>query len=159
MMRWSYALNQWKNGHDRFVLREQHERAFKTLWASGFDAVEIPCGSGRWEPLGRRDWIERFYGSVDGLKPDDVVLVIDQVTRAPVAPAAPEKNGSLRVLVIAMGATLSILAGVLVFLAWRLSLSKKRAKQQAATAPAPAQQASATPSRPVISPAVQRKVA
>ncbi|TXH57253.1 MAG: sugar phosphate isomerase [Burkholderiaceae bacterium] len=68
MMRWSYALNQWKNGHDRFVLREQHERAFKTLWASGFDAVEIPCGSGRWEPLGRRDWIERFYGSVDGLK-------------------------------------------------------------------------------------------
>lgn len=66
-MRWSYALNQWNNGHDRFVLREEHERAFKTLSVSGFDAVEIPCGSGRWEPLGRKDWIEAFYGSVDGL--------------------------------------------------------------------------------------------
>lgn len=67
-IRWSYALNQWNNGHDRFVLREEHERAWKTLSASGFDTVEIPCGSGRWEPLGRRDWIERFYGSVAGLK-------------------------------------------------------------------------------------------
>ena len=63
-MRWSYALNQWNNGHDRFVLREEQERAFKTVSISGFDAIEIPAGSGRWEPLGRKDWIERFYGSV-----------------------------------------------------------------------------------------------
>ncbi|MDF8333392.1 sugar phosphate isomerase/epimerase family protein [Novosphingobium cyanobacteriorum] len=67
-LRWSYSLNQWNNGHDRFVLREAHDRAFKTLSASGFDTVEIPCGSGRWEPLGRKDWIERFYGSVAGLR-------------------------------------------------------------------------------------------
>ncbi|MCW1402088.1 sugar phosphate isomerase/epimerase [Novosphingobium sp. MW5] len=67
-LKWSYALNQWNNGHDRFVLREDHERAFKTLSASGFDAVEVPCGSGRWEPLGRKDWIEKYYGSVSGLK-------------------------------------------------------------------------------------------
>lgn len=67
-MQWSYALNQWNNGHDRFVLPQEHERAWKTLSASGFDAIEIPCGSGRWEPLGRKDWIERFYGSVAGLK-------------------------------------------------------------------------------------------
>lgn len=67
-MRWSYALNQWNNGHDRFVRTETHDRAFRTLSASGFDAVEIPCGSGRWEPLGRKDWIERFYGSVVGLR-------------------------------------------------------------------------------------------
>ena len=67
-MRWSYALNQWNNGHDRFVLREEHARAFKTVAVGGFDAVEIPCGSGRWEPLGRKDWIEKFYGSVAGLK-------------------------------------------------------------------------------------------
>lgn len=66
--RWSYALNQWNNGHDRFVLRQAHENAFKTLAISGFDAVEIPCGSGRWEPLGRKDWIEKFYGSVEGLR-------------------------------------------------------------------------------------------
>lgn len=67
-LRWSYALNQWNNGHDRFVLRQAHQNAFRTLVASGFDAVEIPCGSGRWEPLGRKDWIERFYGSVQGLR-------------------------------------------------------------------------------------------
>lgn len=67
-LRWSYALNQWNNGHDRFVLREAHANAFKTLAISGFDAVEIPCGSGRWEPLGRKDWIEKFYGSVEGLR-------------------------------------------------------------------------------------------
>lgn len=67
-IQWSYALNQWNNGHDRFVLPEEHERAWKTLSVSGFQAVEIPCGSGRWEPLGRKDWIERFYGSVAGLR-------------------------------------------------------------------------------------------
>lgn len=98
--------------------------------------------------------------SVDGLKPDDVVLVIDQVTLEPLAaPASPEKNGAgLRVLVVAMGATVSILAGVLMFLAWRLSVAKKRAKQQPAPATA-APPVPASPSRPVISPAVQRKVA
>lgn len=67
-LRWSYALNQWNNGHDRFVLPQAHAKAFKTLAVSGFDAVEIPCGSGRWEPLGRKDWIERFYGSAQGLR-------------------------------------------------------------------------------------------
>ena len=40
-IRWSYALNQWNNGHDRFVLPEEHERAWKTLSASGFSAVSI----------------------------------------------------------------------------------------------------------------------
>lgn len=67
-LRYSYGLNQWNAGHDRFVLRDDNVRAFKTLNACGFDAVEIPCGSGRWEPLGRKDWIEKFYGSIRGLK-------------------------------------------------------------------------------------------
>ncbi|WP_428333214.1 sugar phosphate isomerase/epimerase family protein [Novosphingobium sp.] len=67
-LRTSYALNQWNAGHDRFVVREDHTRAFKTLAACGFRAVEIPCGSGRWEPLGRKDWIEAFYGSIAGLR-------------------------------------------------------------------------------------------
>lgn len=66
--RWSYALNQWNNGHDRFVRPEDHERAFKVLSACGFPAIEIPAGTGRWEPLGRKDWIERYYGSVAGLR-------------------------------------------------------------------------------------------
>ncbi|MBO9726194.1 MAG: TIM barrel protein [Novosphingobium sp.] len=67
-IRWSYALNQWRNGHDRFVLRSDHETAFKTVSISGFDAVELEAGSGRWEPLGREDWIELHYGSVRGLR-------------------------------------------------------------------------------------------
>lgn len=66
-IRWSYALNQWNSGHDLFVLPRAHEVAFKTLSISGFEAVEIEAGSGRWEPLGRRDWIEGYYGSVAGL--------------------------------------------------------------------------------------------
>lgn len=66
--RWSYALNQWNAGHDLFVRPEEHLKAFKVLAACGFDALELSAGTGRWEPLGRRDWIERYYGSVDGLR-------------------------------------------------------------------------------------------
>ena len=66
-IRWSYALNQWRTGHDHFVLRRDHEVAFKTVAISGFDAVEVEAGSGRWEPLGRKDWIELHYGSVRAL--------------------------------------------------------------------------------------------
>ena len=88
-MRWSYGLNQWNNGHDRFVLREEHDRAFKTLAASGFNAVEIPCGSGRWEPLGRKDWIEKFYGSVKGLKESLFQAGISAVSSYIFNPAEP----------------------------------------------------------------------
>jgi inosose dehydratase len=65
--RWSYAMNQWKSGHDLFVRRAEHERAFKTLAASGFHAIELYSGSGRWEPMGRKDCVEMHYGSVRGL--------------------------------------------------------------------------------------------
>jgi inosose dehydratase len=67
-IRWSYALNQWNNGMERFVRRVEHERAFKTVSASGFEGVEIPAGSGRWEPLGRKDMIEAHFGSVANLR-------------------------------------------------------------------------------------------
>ncbi len=67
-IRWSYALNQWRTGHDHFVLRRDHEVAFKTVAISGFEAVELEAGSGRWEPLGRKDWMELHYGSVRGLR-------------------------------------------------------------------------------------------
>lgn len=67
-IRWSYALNQWRTGHDHFVLRRDHEVAFKTVSISGFEAVELEAGSGRWEPLGRKDWIELHYGSVAALR-------------------------------------------------------------------------------------------
>ncbi|MEK8052783.1 TIM barrel protein [Ideonella sp. DXS22W] len=67
-LRWSYALNAWKGGHDLFVRPEDHEKAFKTLSACGFDAIALTAGTGRWEPLGRKDWIETYYGSVGGLQ-------------------------------------------------------------------------------------------
>lgn len=67
-IKWSYAINQWRPTYDTFVRREQHERAFKTLSASGFDSIEINCGPGRWEPLGNREMIEANHGSVAGLK-------------------------------------------------------------------------------------------
>ena len=67
-LRWSYALNQWRPTYDSFVRPEQHERAFKTLSAAGFRAVEISCGPGRWEPLGNREMIELNHGSVAGLR-------------------------------------------------------------------------------------------
>lgn len=88
-LRWSYALNQWNNGHDRFVLREAHTSAFKTLAISGFDAVEIPCGSGRWEPLGRKDWIEKFYGSVEGLRAEMAACGIRAASSFLFNPAEP----------------------------------------------------------------------
>lgn len=88
-IKWSYGLNQWNTGHDRFVLQAEHERAFKTLAVSGFDAVEVPAGSGRWEPLGRRDWIERFYGSVEGFQQALAACGIGAVSSFLFNPAEP----------------------------------------------------------------------
>jgi len=65
-VRWSYAVNAWKPGFMGFARREEHERAFKTTAASGFGAIELKAGSGRWEPLGRPDNIAASYGSVAG---------------------------------------------------------------------------------------------
>lgn len=65
---WSYAINQWKPEHDGFTRREYHERAFKTIRASGFCEIELRAGTGRWEPLGRRELVEANYGSVESFK-------------------------------------------------------------------------------------------
>ena len=64
--RWGYAINQWKPNFDHFTRREQHERAFKTLAAAGFPAIELRAGTGRWEPLGRPERIAENYGSTAG---------------------------------------------------------------------------------------------
>lgn len=95
--------------------------------------------------------------AVDGLKADDVVLVIDPVT-IPTPPAPVEEPRTMRPLVIVLGLALSVVALLLVFLSWKL----QRARRPAATAQAPATPAAqppAPPQRPVINPAVQRKVA
>jgi type III secretion protein J len=94
--------------------------------------------------------------AVDGLGPDDVVLVIDPVTLPP--PVAPAKSTapSLRPLVLALGTALSIVAALLVVLAWRLQrVRRKPATPESAPASPPVPAAP----RAVINPAVQRKVA
>lgn len=91
--------------------------------------------------------------AVDGLKPDDVVLVIDPVT-IPTAPPKEESSVGMRPLVIVLGLSLSVVAMLVVFLSWRLRSSKK-VVSPAATPPL----ATPAPQRPVINPAIQRKVA
>lgn len=63
-MSWGYAINQWKPGMAHFVRTEEHERAFKTIAATGFDEVELRAGTFRWEPLGRPERIVQYYGSI-----------------------------------------------------------------------------------------------
>lgn len=89
--------------------------------------------------------------SVEGLNAEDVVLVVDPVVIPPVV-AKPEVR-STRPLAAALGVALSVLAMVMVALAFRMRQLKQRTVEEVKPAPSPAMQ------RPVISPAVQRKVA
>jgi inosose dehydratase len=68
MIRWAYAINQWKPQFDDFVRREQHERALKTMSIAGFDGVELTAGTGRWEPLGNPQQLAANFGSVAGFR-------------------------------------------------------------------------------------------
>lgn len=96
--------------------------------------------------------------AVDGLKPDDVVLVIDAVSIPP-ATAKPSNTETMRPLVVILGATLSALAFALVVLAWRLKKSRPAASPAVTAVPAPASTPPPAPARPVVNPALQRKVA
>lgn len=62
-IRFGYAINQYDREHDGFTRREQNVRAFQTIAAAGFTHVELLGGSGRWEPLGRRELIDINFGS------------------------------------------------------------------------------------------------
>ncbi|ARJ04300.1 xylose isomerase [Cnuibacter physcomitrellae] len=66
MIRWGYAINQFKPQFDDFVRRRQHRRALQVIAASGFTGVELSAGSGRWEPLGNPRQIEANFGSIAG---------------------------------------------------------------------------------------------
>ena len=68
MIRWAYAINQWKPQFDDFVRREQHERALKTISIAGFEGVELTAGTGRWEPLGNPVQLAANFGSVAGFR-------------------------------------------------------------------------------------------
>ena len=90
--------------------------------------------------------------AVDGLNPDDVVLVIDPVT-IPIVPAKEETSSGMRPLVIVLGLSLSVVAMLVVFLSWQLRSSKRAVAGAAPPVHAP------PPQRPVINPSIQRKVA
>ncbi len=105
-------------------------------------------------------------GAVEGLQPDDVVLVIDEVvttTKPEPEPPAPSPMAErmLKGAVVVLGCLLTLLAFGLMALATRLRQLQKTTKKAApgeAVAPAPA----ATPSmrgKPVIAANVQRKSA
>ena len=66
MIRWSYAINQFKPQFDDFARRRQHQRALRIVSVSGFDAVELTAGTGRWEPLGNPDQLTANFGSPAG---------------------------------------------------------------------------------------------
>lgn len=90
---------------------------------------------------------------VDGLRAEDVVLVLDPVAvQAPLAPP-PQSSAppsSLRALVVVLALLLSVLAGALLVVLFRV----RRRDVSPATAPTPA-----VSPKPVISPSVQRKAA
>lgn len=106
-------------------------------------------------------------GSVDGLKSDDVVVLIDPVTTQVTAPAvAPPAADRLRVVVVSLGLSLTALASALVFVA--LKLRRKQAPVAASAAPtepaspmppAAPRRAPTPQQRPVVNPNVQRRVA
>jgi inosose dehydratase len=65
-LRWAYALNQWNFRLDVFVRHEDQQRAFKTLSACGFDHVELPAGTGRWDNIARPEVILLNHGDHQG---------------------------------------------------------------------------------------------
>ncbi len=115
----------------------------------------------------QRDGIRALIaGSVEGLKADDVVVMIDPVTTLVSSPAATEPAANhLKWVVLLMGLLLTALAVALVVVALRLrrntALSNAKTEPAAVAAVAPsAPPRAATPvQRPVVSPAVQRRVA
>jgi inosose dehydratase len=75
MNRWGYAVNAWAP-----VRREQQERMLKVIATCGFRHIELSCGSGRWQPLGRPEWIARNHGSAAGFSSFLAACGIDGVS-------------------------------------------------------------------------------
>jgi type III secretion protein J len=111
----------------------------------------------------RSDLRALVAGGVDGLKAEDVVLVIDPVTFVTVPARTEAVAPRLRPLIIGMGAALTLLALLLVVLATRLLRARGRAETSSpAEVSAPVAHPPAAPrppQRPIVNAAVQRKVA
>lgn len=96
-------------------------------------------------------------GSVEGLRHEDVSLVVNEVVSSVARPAAgPSPTARLRYLVIGLAALVSVLALGMIFLALRVrSAAAAAAAAEASTEPAP----TAQPARPTVNPAAARKAA
>ncbi len=96
-------------------------------------------------------------GSVEGLRPEDVTLVVNEISSSVAAPpAGASPTARLRYLVIGLGALVSVLALGLVFIALRLrrATAQSRESSSATEAPAPT-----PPARPVVNAAASSRKA
>ncbi len=90
-------------------------------------------------------------GSVEGLSPENVTLVVNEVATSVVSPPPQtSREGRLRILAFGLGVATSVLALAVLLLTIRMRQYRARAQ-----APKPA----APPSKPVVAPGVARKVA
>jgi inosose dehydratase len=92
-IQWSYAINQWDIRMNVFVRHEEHARAFRTLSAVGFEAIELTSGTGRWANLGRPEIIELNHGSRDGFRKflrDSGIKAVSSMFWDPGAPCEEE---------------------------------------------------------------------
>lgn len=117
--------------------------------ASAFLRVR-PGGLKQLEPM-RAEMGALVAGSVEGLTADQVTVVLQEIVRPVRPPREASPGASLRVLLVILAATVSVLALALVGLTLRLRAVRRRGEKEA---PPPA----AAP-RPVVAPAAARKVA
>ncbi len=97
-------------------------------------------------------------GSVEGLRAEDVSIVVNEVVSSVARPApGASPVAKMRYLVIGLGVLVSVLALGLVFIALRLRMAQHAAAERAAAAAA--EQAAQPPSRPVVNAAATRKAA
>jgi inosose dehydratase len=98
-LRWAYGLNQWNFRLDVFVRHEDHRRALQTLAATGFDAVELPSGTGRWDNIARPEVILQNHGSAEAFLAFLRSAGVSQVASLywdPSAPAEEEEGYAFR---------------------------------------------------------------
>jgi type III secretion protein J len=96
---------------------------------------------------------ELIAGSVEGLKPDDVALVVDPVESHVAMPAPDAAAAKLKVMVLVLSVLLTAVAGVLAVMSIQLRrVTKRRSVTRPEPKPAPVP-------KPVIAAAAQRKVA
>jgi type III secretion protein J len=108
---------------------------------------------------GRADLKALVAGSVEGLKTDDVVLVLDAVAMAPIIPSLPENPNSFKLLAASLALLVSLLALGMLVLGLKFQKLKQLKPAASPSAPVSGPPPSAPVSRPIVSASVQKKVA